>query len=144
MALVRSKNTRPELALRRAIFSRGIRYRLHPANLPGKPDLVLPRFRAVILINGCFWHWHGCARSRMPVSNIEYWTQKIQRNQERDRIHYAALRAQGWRILIVWECALQKKWIDTAAILAVSWLKKETSLLATIEPKHNILNMSEK
>jgi DNA mismatch endonuclease, patch repair protein len=107
MARVHGQNTSPELKVRRAIHRAGFRYRLHRADLPGKPDLVFPRFRLAVFVHGCFWHWHGCKRSRMPESNHDYWTRKIGRNVERDRRNHEALLAAGWRVQTIWECDLQ-------------------------------------
>lgn len=123
MARVHGKNTSPELVLRKALFAIGFRYRLHAANLPGKPDLAFPRYRAVVFMNGCFWHWHGCIRSRMPSDNADYWKTKIELTRKRDRAHYAKLLAAGWRVMVVWECALNKSSAAEAARLAGDWLK---------------------
>ena len=109
MAKVGSKDTRPELIIRRGLHARGFRYRLHDRKLPGKPDLVFPRYRAVIFVNGCFWHGHGCELYRFPKSNTEYWTKKIAANVTRDRKHLEQLLELGWRVLRVWECALKGK-----------------------------------
>ena len=136
MARVRSKDTLPELAFRKTLFSRGLRYRVHGADLPGKPDLVFPRFRAVVFINGCLWHWHGCPRSRLPATNAEYWTRKINRNQERDRRNRAALLQGEWRVLVVWECALKRTVLTKAADLAIDWLHGN-SASGMIEPMHS-------
>jgi len=127
MSRVRGKNSAPEMVLRKALFARGFRYRLHVRGLPGKPDLVLQKHKAIIFINGCFWHWHGCRRSRLPSDNASYWQAKIKRNQERDRANYAALLADGWRILIMWECALDVKMRDEATRRVESWLMKPKS-----------------
>ena len=108
MRRVRAKDTTPELLVRRAFHKHGFRYRLHSDSLPGKPDLVFKKYRTVVFVHGCFWHWHGCKRSRMPNSNVPYWTKKIARNVERDQEHYNALRAAGWRIEILWECAIKQ------------------------------------
>ena len=106
MARVKGKNTKPEVALRRALHSRGFRFRLHRADLPGRPDLTLRRWNAVIFVDGCFWHGHaGCPNFRMPKSNVDFWRAKITRNIERDGCSRAALAAAGWRVLTVWECA---------------------------------------
>lgn len=123
MAKVRSKGTRPEIAFRKALFARGLRYRLHRISLPGSPDLVFPGLSAVAFVHGCQWHWHGCSRSRMPASNMAYWTAKIARNQERDKAQVAALRALGWRVLIVWECALKPVTLNATADRAAQWLR---------------------
>ena len=106
MRRVRSKDTSPEMAVRQALHKQGFRYRLHQAKLPGKPDLVLPKHRTIIFVHGCLWHWHGCKNSRMPNSNVDYWERKIARNMERDTSHRAALENAGWRVVIIWECAI--------------------------------------
>lgn len=136
MASVRSKNTKPEIILRKALFSLGFRYRLHSGSLPGKPDLVLPKFKAVIFINGCFWHWHGCKHSRLPSENYEYWLSKISKNRERDQKNYERLIEQQWRILIVWECALSKSGIANSVRRVESWLKGR-DIFSIIEPDND-------
>lgn len=107
MARVPSSGSRPELYVRRAVHAAGFRYRLHRADLPGKPDLVFPRFRLAVFVHGCFWHWHGCKRSRMPEANHDYWTRKIARNVQRDERNLQALRELGWDACVIWECALK-------------------------------------
>lgn len=109
MAGIRGKHTQPELKLRRSLHKRGYRYRLHVANLPGKPDLVFPKLRAVIQVHGCFWHCHDCHLFRWPSSHIEFWETKITRTRERDAEVNAALAHRGWRVLTVWECSLKGK-----------------------------------
>ncbi len=109
MASIRSKNTKPELFVRKLVFSMGYRYRLHVNSLPGKPDLVFPRYRKIIEIRGCFWHRHNCKRGlRTPASHREYWTAKIQRNVQRDHNNKIKLLAQGWKLLIIWDCETRK------------------------------------
>jgi DNA mismatch endonuclease (patch repair protein) len=104
MSLVRSKDTKPELVVRRLAHSLGFRYRLHRTNLPGTPDLVFSGRRKVILVSGCFWHGHTCGRCRLPTTRRDYWVAKIKRNKARDRRTIASLRRAGWRVLVVWEC----------------------------------------
>jgi DNA mismatch endonuclease, patch repair protein len=105
MRAVKGKDTTPELVVRRLVHRLGYRYRLHVADLPGKPDLVFPARRKVIFVHGCFWHWHTCKRGRrMPKAHSDYWTKKLLRNQARDRRHRAALRRHGWSVLVIWEC----------------------------------------
>lgn len=105
MRAVKSKDTTPELVMRRLVHGMGYRYRLHVKELPGKPDLVFPRRRKVILVNGCFWHGHSCKRgARQPKANAEYWRLKVQRNRDRDRQTEKALREAGWDVLTIWEC----------------------------------------
>ncbi len=107
MSGIRGKNTRPEMQVRRALFERGFRYRLHSRDLPGTPDLVLPRYRAVVFVHGCFWHGHDCSFFRWPTTRPEFWRAKITRNRAVDREATKRLHAAGWRVLTVWECALR-------------------------------------
>ncbi|NHQ86659.1 DNA mismatch endonuclease Vsr [Iodobacter sp. HSC-16F04] len=107
MRAIRSCNTRPERLIRCSLHAAGIRYRLHRADLPGKPDLVLPKFRTVIFIHGCFWHGHSCKYFRLPQTNSEFWREKISGNCKRDQRNTEQLTALGWRVLIVWECSLR-------------------------------------
>lgn len=107
MSRIRGKDTKPEMILRRGLHAMGFRYRLHRKGLPGKPDLVFPRYRAVIFVHGCFWHGHDCPMFKLPATRTEFWREKIVANQERDRAAIEALQAAGWRVLIVWECALR-------------------------------------
>lgn len=109
MSRIRSQGMAPEMAVRSLVHRMGYRFRLHCKRLPGKPDLVLPRWRAVIFVNGCFWHWHddeNCAIAGLPKSNRGYWVPKLRRTRERDREHQARLEQDGWRVLTVWECQL--------------------------------------
>lgn len=109
MRAVRSKNTTPELKLRRLLHGAGYRFRLHRKDLPGSPDLTFPRRRAVVFVHGCFWHGHDCKRgSRAPKSNAGYWTDKIARNVARDARNLEALAAMNWRVAVVWECELKE------------------------------------
>lgn len=107
MSGIRSKHTAPELALRRALHSRGLRYRLHLKELPGKPDMTFPRHHAVVLVHGCFWHGHDCRYFRWPETRPDFWRQKIEGNRANDQKTRRSLLASGWRICIVWECALR-------------------------------------
>ena len=104
MAAVRGENTRPELAVRRLLFSMGYRYRLHAKDLPGRPDIVFRSRQCVVFVNGCFWHGHNCPRASMPASNVEFWRRKIDGNRERDRRVLKQLRMNRWRVLTVWQC----------------------------------------
>jgi DNA mismatch endonuclease (patch repair protein) len=106
MAAVRGKNTTPERTVRGALFAAGYRYRLHRRDLPGAPDIILPRFRTAIFVHGCFWHGHNCPRGRRPTSNTEFWNQKLDGNIKRDRHNQAALSAAGWRVEVIWQCSL--------------------------------------
>lgn len=107
MSRIRSRDTSPELALRKALHARGFRFRLGDKRLPGKPDIVLPRYRTAIMVHGCFWHRHpGCSIATTPKSNTAYWTEKFERNVQRDARVTAELEALGWRVLVAWECDL--------------------------------------
>lgn len=107
MSGIRGKDTQQELAIRRGLHAMGFRFRLHAADVPGKPDLVLPRFRATIFVNGCFWHKHDCHLFKMPSTRPEFWQKKITSNVARDRAVQEALAESGWRQMVVWECALK-------------------------------------
>ena len=107
MAGIRGKNTQPELAIRKELHALGYRYRLHDSRLPGKPDLVFPKYKAVIQVHGCFWHGHECHLFKWPSSRKEFWRKKITRNQEKDSETLSLLRMNDWRVLILWECALK-------------------------------------
>ena len=110
MAGIQGKNTRPEIMIRKALFKSGFRYRLHYPRLPGKPDLVLPKYRAIILINGCFWHGHMCHLFKWPQTRNAFWKKKIEGNIERDRKNRICYQQLGWRTLTVWECALKGRY----------------------------------
>lgn len=125
MAAVRSRNTKPELVIRKGLHELGFRYRLHVATLPGRPDITLPKYKAVIFINGCFWHAHHCGRFRFPVNNAEYWLNKLNRNAARDRASLAAIREMDWRSLTIWECSISgKQSLGAAEVVArtAAWL----------------------
>ena len=108
MRRVRSKDTQPELAVRRLVFGLGYRYRLHRKTLPGKPDLAFIGRKKAIFVHGCFWHGHDCKNGRMPKTNRDYWVPKIARNKERDAEALAALEAMGWQTLTIWECEIKR------------------------------------
>lgn len=111
MRAVRAKNTSPERVVRSILHRAGHRFRLHRADLPGNPDIVLPKHRAVVFVHGCFWHSHSdpaCKRARMPKSRIDYWKPKLERNATRDAIAVTELEAQGWRTIVIWECELDQ------------------------------------
>ena len=138
MAGIRGKNTKPERQLRSALHRLGLRFRLHRADLPGRPDIVLPRHQAAILIHGCFWHRHeNCAYATLPASNRAFWTKKFERNIERNARNLAKLRLAGWRVAVVWECSIRKT--DTNALAATlnTWLKSK-SQFKEISSRHGI------
>ncbi|AZV18972.1 very short patch repair endonuclease [Mesorhizobium sp. M7A.F.Ce.TU.012.03.2.1] len=107
MGRVRSKNTAPELAVRKALHAAGFRFRLHRRDLAGRPDIVLPRFRLAIFVHGCFWHGHDCRRGRLPEDNAEFWAKKIDRNKARDAAAHATLSQAGWIVETIWQCELK-------------------------------------
>jgi DNA mismatch endonuclease (patch repair protein) len=109
MARVRSKNSRPELFVRKLVFALGYRYRLHAKDLPGHPDIVFRRLRKVIFVHGCFWHRHAaCAFGRLPKSRMDFWVPKLEGNKKRDDRNKRALQRQGWKVLTIWECQLKR------------------------------------
>ena len=109
MQNVKTKNTAPEIKLRSLLHKNGFRFRVNRKDLHGKPDIVLPKYRAVIFVHGCFWHGHDCPRGQRPQTNADFWNQKIDRNVIRDKSDVSLLESLGWRVLIVWECEIKKK-----------------------------------
>ena len=107
MSRVRGRDTKPEMIIRRGLHAKGLRFRLHRQDLPGRPDLVLPRHRTIILVHGCFWHGHGCHLCKTPQTRTDFWESKISKTVERDQRTIEVLLREGWRVLIVWECALR-------------------------------------
>ncbi len=125
MAGIQGKNTRPELTIRRGLHAAGFRYRLHSAKLPGKPDLVFPGRKSVIFVNGCFWHGHRCHLFKWPSTRRQWWRDKINATRRRDRKVVRQLHDMGWRVLVIWECALKgKQRLPATTVIeqAVEWL----------------------
>lgn len=124
MSGIRGKNTKPEILVRSLLHRRGFRFRINVRDLPGKPDVVLPKYHAVIFINGCFWHGHDCSLFRMPGTREDFWKKKIDGNRTRDRKTLEALAGSGWRTGIVWECALRGKDRDPEKVVTLleQWL----------------------
>ena len=112
MSAVRGKNTKLETEIRWRLFAQGFRYRLHARDLPGTPDMVLPKYSAAIFVHGCFWHFHGCARSSIPENRREWWRKKLQDNKARDAKALTQLHDDGWRVLVMWECSVRRPGID--------------------------------
>ena len=109
MSAVKGKDTKPEMIVRRYLFSKGLRFRLHVRSLPGNPDIVLPKYKTVVFINGCFWHGHeGCKYYRLPKSNVEFWESKITNNKSRDVQNEIKLKELGWRVIRIWECEIRR------------------------------------
>ena len=134
MSGIRGKDTKPELLIRRALHAKGFRYRLHSRNVPGSPDLVLPKFRAAVFINGCFWHGHDCPLFRLPGTRTEFWQAKIERNRMRDKEVAAMLSQSDWRRLVVWECVLKgrgKLPFETVVHQIIDWLEGSVDTFET-------------
>ncbi len=133
MAAIRGKDTKPEMTVRKFLHRRGFRYRLHVKDLPGKPDIVIPKFRTVVFVHGCFWHRHkGCKNAVLPKTNPDFWEKKLKGNVKRDRKNLEALRNMGWRIVVVWECAMKGKNAgETEVILdrTAEWLTGKDEIL---------------
>lgn len=124
MARIRSTNTKPELVLRKALHATGFRFRLHVRSLPGCPDVVMRKYRCAIFVHGCFWHGHeGCRNFRIPKTRSEFWSGKIASNRNRDRRSIDALLGDGWRVLVVWECATRSIHADTLVSIIAAWLQ---------------------
>lgn len=151
MAAIHSASTKPELRLRHALWHLGFRYRVNDKRLPGTPDIVLPKYRTVIFVHGCFWHGHkDCKNASTPKTNTAFWTAKIQRNQQRDQEVWRQLEAKGWYVLIVWECELKKARFDDAVKYVASTIRqngntydflqtarKKARALYAVERKHH-------
>ena len=128
MTAIRGSHTKPELQIRKALHAAGFRYRLHAKDLPGKPDLVLPRYKAAIFVNGCFWHQHDCHLFKWPATREEFWREKIGRNVANDARSFQALLDAGWRVATVWECALKGRTrLDPAQAMQrlASWIQSD-------------------
>lgn len=127
MAAITGKDTRPEIWVRKALHRRGYRFRLHDQRLPGKPDIVLPKYRAIIFVHGCFWHGHGCHQFRWPATREAFWRSKIEGNRRRDQSVVAQLREDDWRVLTVWECGLKGRLrleAETLTNLISRWIEQ--------------------
>ena len=127
MSHIRSTNTKPEEKVRKYLFSKGFRYRKNVRSLPGCPDIVLPKYRSIIFVNGCFWHKHDCPRFVWPSSNQEYWIPKITRNVERDKRNQQTLKEIGWQVITVWECELKKGNFQETMDKLIEYLVSNTS-----------------
>ena len=151
MSKIRSKDTIPELALRKALFARGFRYRVNDKQLPGKPDIVLPKYKTVIFIHGCFWHSHeGCKYAYTPKTNTEFWVNKITSNAERDKINLQKLTTLGWNVLTVWECEIRHTrkhdltpLIDRIVAVLLAQVPKKISMKFYEEHENEILMVAE-
>jgi len=132
MSRIRGKNTKPEEQVRKYLFSQGFRYRKNDVRLPGKPDIVLPKYKIVIFVNGCFWHAHeGCRYFVWPKSNVDFWKRKINGNVERDLRNQQLLNEQGWNVIVVWECQLKKATFDDTLHHLVSQIRSYAPITVT-------------
>ena len=131
MSAIRGKNTKPEMMIRSSLHAAGFRYRLHDKKLPGKPDIILPKYKAIIMVNGCFWHEHHCYLFKWPSTRTEFWKEKIGKNKNNDRINLLKLHEMGWRVMIIWECALKGKKklpFDELIKQMTGWLKSGSDI----------------
>ncbi|MEB0075833.1 DNA mismatch endonuclease Vsr [Pseudomonas sp. CCI3.2] len=142
MSGIRATNTNPELLIRKALHAKGFRFRIHVKHLPGKPDLLLPKYKAALFIHGCFWHGHACRYFKVPKTRTDFWLEKIGKNQIRDNRQVEALSALGWRVLIVWECAVRSMKKEKSPLLVdliASWLINGSKYLqideSALEPR---------
>jgi DNA mismatch endonuclease (patch repair protein) len=129
MAAIRAKDTTPELLIRQNLHRLGFRFRLHDKRLPGKPDLVLPKYGALIFVHGCFWHGHECLSFKWPKTRAKFWLEKIKKNRNNDARHVSVLLEMGWRVCVVWECAVRKRGGKALAIQIARWLTKTSGTL---------------
>lgn len=131
MSAVKGKDTKPEILVRKWLHAAGYRFRLHVKELPGKPDIVLPKYRTVIFVNGCFWHQHqGCPHAKLPTTNKQFWADKLRKNAERDERNYQALRDLGWNMQIIWECEVKNIMCMSDAQL---WLHFQEEIVVTVQ-----------
>jgi len=135
MSKISGKETKPEVLVRKHLFSKGFRFRKNVANLPGHPDIVLPKYKAAIFVHGCFWHGHpGCNKSKLPATRTEFWQKKIGRTIERDKEKIDELSTLGWRVAVVWECSLKNKsLLETAIKELEKWIKSNEKMLEIFE-----------
>jgi DNA mismatch endonuclease (patch repair protein) len=130
MSRIHGADTKPEMLLRRGLHARGYRFRLHRRDLPGRPDLVFPRYRAALFVHGCFWHGHDCPLFKVPSTRTEFWTAKIAGNRIRDEKAVKSLSSQGWRVLVVWECTLRgpgRRRLEEVLDGVIDWLETDVA-----------------
>ena len=138
MAAIRCANTKPEIQVRRLLHDSGYRFRLHRRDLPGRPDIVLPRYKAAIFVNGCFWHMHDCEWFRMPRTRPEFWREKLLSNRRRDQQNLADLQATNWRVAVVWECSLRngsEGRIESMRTKLCEWIDSESDFMNLESPE---------
>lgn len=128
MSMIKGKNTKPEIIVRKFLFSNGLRYRVNVKDLPGKPDIVLKKYNTIVLVNGCFWHGHeDCSIAHIPKSRVEWWQEKITKNKERDKLVYQQLKQLGWDLILIWECQLKKGKREETLLNLLCQIKKIVS-----------------
>ena len=128
MSHIHSKNTKPEIKVRKALFARGFRYRVNVKGLPGHPDIVLRKYSTVIYINGCFWHGHeGCKKATIPTTNTEFWKDKIKGNRERDKLNSETLTNKGWKVITIWECELVPRTFEDTMERVIAEIQDQVS-----------------
>jgi DNA mismatch endonuclease (patch repair protein) len=141
MAGVRSRNTKPEIKVRKALHAQGFRFSRSSLNLAGKPDVVLPKWKVVVFVHGCFWHLHGCHLSKTPASNTGFWIEKLSKNVERDRKVVDKLLEKGWRVLIIWECSMRGKHAEEVFGSKISevanWIREKSDQKTFVVPNGN-------
>lgn len=127
MSMIKGKNTKPEIIVRKFLFSNGLRYRVNVKDLPGKPDIVLKKYNTIVLVNGCFWHGHeDCSIAHIPKSRVEWWKEKITKNKERDKLVYQQLKQLGWDLILIWECQLKKGKREETLLNLLCQIKKNS------------------
>jgi len=132
MSKIKGKNTKPELILRCNLFKQGFRFRIHRKDLPGKPDIVLPKYKTVIFVHGCFWHYHkSCREGRIPSTNSKFWQDKLEHNISKDKENMKALKKENWKVFVVWECEIEKQFERT--------IKKLTAKIKLQQQSHRIV-----
>ena len=139
MSRIRGRDTKPEMLIRRGLHARGLRYRLHDRSLPGRPDLVFPKYHTAVFIHGCFWHAHGCSLSTLPATRRDFWKEKLAANAARDHRAIVALQSEGWRVLVIWECALRGPCrMETTDVMeqAISCIQQGNRVLLEIAGKN--------
>ena len=125
--MIKGKNTKPEIIVRKFLFSNGLRYRVNVKDLPGKPDIVLKKYNTIVLVNGCFWHGHeDCSIAHIPKSRVEWWKEKITKNKERDKLVYQQLKQLGWDLILIWECQLKKGKREETLLNLLCQIKKNS------------------
>ena len=143
MSRIRGEDTTPERCLRNALWRKGFRYRLNDKRLPGKPDIVFPKYRTVIFVHGCFWHGHkGCKYYTIPKTNTNFWVAKVSRNQERDQEVWRLLEAKGWFVIIVWECQLKKGKLQETVEVVINEIRKNGEIYRSIQSDRKIARAS--